>query len=167
MGRHRRVGILIGSTAATSLFTVLILRSFSVSHAQSYPAQITDTPLDDFFLQYSTVVTGHRTIVGEYQPVSNPCTTNPCLPCMVCAVGSDGIWYHLTVGGSWVCLTGELPSWNGYTPEWGDIVVATGDVSTAEDIFGNTFYNIEIEELEPPQITYLSLVLSQKQRKVP
>lgn len=89
---------------------------------------------------------GITTITGTYLPVGNPCTTDPCLPCIVYAVLADGTYYHLTVGGSWFC---ESRSWDGYTPEIGDLVTVTGYVSQGVDIFGHPFYNLEVVSLKP------------------
>ena len=92
------------------------------------------------------------TITGEYSIVPNPCTTDPCLPGVVYAVLMDNT-YHLTIEGHWL-WGGENPSWDGYTPGLGDLVTVTGYVSEEMDIFGNSFYNIEVVSLVPaPPLT--------------
>jgi hypothetical protein len=86
------------------------------------------------------------TITGEYALVGNPCTTDPCLPCVVYAVLADGTTYYLTVEGHWLR---ENRSWDGYTPEVGDWVTASGRVSERADIRGDPFYEIEVWSLRP------------------
>jgi len=94
-------------------------------------------------------------LLGYYTLVGNPCTTDPCLPCVIYAVSVDDTYYYLTVGGSWLY---ENRSWNGYTPEVGGFVRITGYVTEMTDIFGYPFYNIEVVSLEPasPPLTATS-----------
>jgi len=86
------------------------------------------------------------TITGEYLLVGNPCTTDPCLPGLVYAVLVDDTYYYPTVDGSWLWWN---RSWDGFTPEAGDFVTVTGHVDEMVDIFGDSFYNIEVVSLKP------------------
>ncbi|MDY7079752.1 MAG: lamin tail domain-containing protein [Chloroflexota bacterium] len=86
------------------------------------------------------------TITGEYLLVGNPCATDPCLPGLIYAVLVKDTYYYPTVEGSWLWWN---RSWDGYTPEVGDIVRVTGYVSEMVDIFGDPFYDIEVVSLEP------------------
>ena len=108
-------------------------------------------------MQVPVTVVDQRLAVGEYLMVGNPCTTDPCLPCMVWAVWAGGVYYHLTMHGAWLG-GGEPYSWDGYTPAHGDRVAVFGEVSEGEDIFGKTFYNLEVDWLKPAQQVYLPLV---------
>ena len=91
-------------------------------------------------------------MTGVYSLVGNPCTTDPCLPCVVLAVRVNDSYYHLTVDGHWLwCSGGDPPSWDGYTPEIGDLVTVTGYVSEHLDIFGGTYLNLEVLSLVPAQ----------------
>jgi hypothetical protein len=89
---------------------------------------------------------GMTTVVGEYLLVGNPCTTDPCLPGMVYAVGAEGRHYYLTVEGAWLWSN---RSWEDYTPQVGDWVTASGYVDEALDTFGLSFYDIKVLSLEP------------------
>ena len=84
-------------------------------------------------------------VTGIYLSVGNPCTTDPCLPCIVYAVLVDDTYYYPTVQGFWLW---ENRSWDGYTPVHGDIVTVTGYVNERVDIFGDPFRNIEVVSLE-------------------
>ena len=91
-------------------------------------------------------------ITGEYLLVGNPCTTDPCLPCVVYAVRAGGTTYHLTVDGHWLCSSGDdPPSWDGYAPQIGDRVTVGGQVSEGVDRLGHTYYDIEVAFLKPAQ----------------
>jgi parallel beta-helix repeat protein len=106
-----------------------------------------DIGADELWAVYlPLVMTSTTTIAGEYALVGNPCTTDPCLPCVVYAVIADDTTYHLTVEGHWLC---ENRSWDGYTPESGDWVTVTGYVSERVDIRGDPFYDIEVSSLKP------------------
>ncbi len=85
-------------------------------------------------------------LTGEYLRVGTPCTTDPCLPGLIYAVLVEDSYYYPTVEGAW--LWGNR-SWDGYTPEIGDIVRVTGCVSEMVDMSGAPFYNIEVISLEP------------------
>jgi uncharacterized repeat protein (TIGR01451 family) len=104
------------------------------------------------------------TITGEYLFVGNPCTTDPCLPGMIYAVLAKDAYYYAfyypTVEGSWLWRN---HTWDGYTPEIGDVVRVTGYVSEMVDIFGAPFYSVEVVSLEPvptPPTTTSSVVIT-------
>lgn len=98
---------------------------------------------------------GQRLVVGEYLTLGNPCTTDPCLPCLVMAVRAYDTYYYLTMNGNW--FWGEDP-WDGYAPTEGDRVVVFGVVSKGETISGWTFHNLEVDWLKPARLIYLPLV---------
>ena len=106
-------------------------------------------------MQVPVTPISQRLVIGEYLIVGNPCTTDPCLPCIVWAVWAGDIYYHLTIQGAWL---GEPHSWDGYTPAEGDKVAVFGEVSEGKDIFGHTFYNLEVNWLKPARQVYLPLV---------
>jgi hypothetical protein len=111
------------------------------------------TILDDdaqsqIFLPLVTRTYPATTITGRYVMVGNPCTTDPCLPGVIYAVGSDGTLYHLTVDGAWLW---QPHIWDGYTPETGDLVTVTGYVTEAVDINGGTYLDLEVPSLVPAE----------------
>jgi len=87
-------------------------------------------------------------IIGEYICAGNPCTTDPCLPGVVWAVATDDEIYYLKENGSWISGCAKH-SWNGYTPKEGKTVVVRGEVSERTDVFGSTYYNIEVKSIYP------------------
>jgi hypothetical protein len=85
------------------------------------------------------------TIAGEYRSVWNPCTELLCPSLTVYAVLAEGVYYYLTVEGSWML---DRP-WDGYMPEDGDYVKVTGYVSKKRDIEGSPFFEMEVVSLKP------------------
>jgi hypothetical protein len=86
------------------------------------------------------------TVTGNYILAGSPCTTEPCLPGLVYAVSVDEDTYYLTLEGSWLWWS---RSWDGYTPEIGDLVTVTGYVDERVDISGDPFHNLEVVSLQP------------------
>ena len=86
------------------------------------------------------------TIKGRYSYVGNPCTTEPCLPGMAYTVFTDNKCYYLTINDSWFS---ENRSWDGYLPELNDLVMVTGHLKEKKDVFGKSFYTIEVVSLQP------------------
>lgn len=86
------------------------------------------------------------TIKGRYSYVGNPCTTEPCLPGMAYAVRVDDKCYYITINDRWFS---ENRSWNGYSPELDDLVTVTGHLEEKKDVFGKSFYTIEVVSLQP------------------
>jgi hypothetical protein len=87
-------------------------------------------------------------ITGKYILVPNPCTTLPCLPGMVYAVLANNEYYYVTINQSLLWMEYEQRSWDGYTPKDGDHVTIVGKIQKKQDIKGETFYQIEIEQLK-------------------
>jgi hypothetical protein len=93
--------------------------------------------------------TASTTIRGEYLCVPNFCFSDPCLPGMMWAVKHDDTVYYLIhemYGRLWDC---SKTSWDGYRPKEGSTVVVVGEVLEAQDIWGNTYYSIDVEHLLP------------------
>ena len=86
------------------------------------------------------------TITGKYVLLPNPCMTEPCLPGMAYALQASGREYFLTAAGRW---SDRTVAWNGWTPDVGDTVTATGRVARRTDVRGNAFLTIEVESLAP------------------
>ena len=86
-----------------------------------------------------------ETITGFYCYIENPCTTDPCLPGMACAVKVKEKYYYLTVNDLWFS---ENRSWAKYIPKLNDLVTVDGFVREKQDIFGNPFRTIEIVSLK-------------------
>lgn len=87
-----------------------------------------------------------ETLTGRYSFVPSPCTTTPCLPGMAYAIRSGESDYYLTVNGRWFS---ENRSWNGYTPDVGDNVTATGEVGRQKDVRDQMFLTLEVATLVP------------------
>jgi hypothetical protein len=85
-------------------------------------------------------------ITGRYLLIGNPCTTVPCLPGVAYAVMANDEYYYITIDGHW---SSENRSWNGYTPEPGDLVSVTGSLEEQKDAFGKSFHTIEVVSLQP------------------
>jgi uncharacterized repeat protein (TIGR01451 family) len=86
------------------------------------------------------------TLVGDYLRVETPCTTDPCMPGLIHAVLANDAPYYLTFEGSWLWRN---RSWDGYTPELGDIVRVKGCVTETPDATGETFHELEVTSLNP------------------
>lgn len=85
------------------------------------------------------------TVTGRYSYIGNPCTTEPCLPGMAYAVLANDKYYYITVDDRWFS---DNRSWDGYTPEPGDLVTITGYLQQKSDIFGKVFYTLEAVSLQ-------------------
>ena len=105
----------------------------------------TELPLAESFNPsiFSRIIT----VIGEYQLIQNPPTTDPPLPGMVYGLISDRE-YILTNERYWV-WSEEEPRWLGYTPNLGEIVEITGYTSIGTDITGSPFYELEVININP------------------
>jgi hypothetical protein len=86
-------------------------------------------------------------ITGKYVLAPNPCTTLPCLPGMVYAILAEKKYYYVTVNQSLIWAEGKQKTWNGYTPKDGDSVTVDGEIHEKLDVKGESFYQIEVEQL--------------------
>jgi hypothetical protein len=68
------------------------------------------------------------------------------MPGLIHAVLANDTPYYLTVEGHWLWRN---RSWDGYTPELGDIVRVIGHASERVDTFGDAFYDVEATSLKP------------------
>ncbi len=104
----------------------------------------TELPLAESFNPsvFSRIVT----ILGEYQLIPNPSTTDPPLPGMVYGLISDKD-YILTSGGYWV-WSDEEPRWPGYIPNLGETVEITGYTSIKTDINSASYYELEVLKIK-------------------
>jgi hypothetical protein len=87
-----------------------------------------------------------KTITGRYSYIGYPCITDPCLPGMAYAVLVNDKCCYITVNGYWFS---DNRSWEEYTPELNDLVTITGYLQENKDVFGKSFYTIEVVSLKP------------------
>ena len=85
-------------------------------------------------------------VTGEYTFVPNPCTTEPCLPGLIFALKVNQTYYYLTVAGHWLW---DAQSWDGFTPQVGQIVEVSGEINEQIDVAGQSFKNLEVISLKP------------------
>jgi hypothetical protein len=64
---------------------------------------------------------------------------------MAFAVLANDKYYYITVNGRWFC---ENRTWDGYTPELGDLVTITGYLMEEQDAFGKPFHTVEAVSLQ-------------------
>jgi len=90
--------------------------------------------------------TKNQSVTGIYTQVPNPCLTKPCLPGMVPAVKTGNQVCYLLTNGHF------LPDdfiFGDYSPNQGEKVEIVGIKGTMTDIFGETFYVIELTSCLP------------------
>jgi len=92
-------------------------------------------------------------ITGVYTMIPNPATTDPVVPGMVVAVTASNIDYILTINGGWFWDHSEF-SWEGWTPELNEQISVTGVVSEHQDLQQNTYFEIEISNVQALDYTY-------------
>jgi len=97
-------------------------------------------------ISMSAIDNGPIMMTGEYAFVPNPCTSEPCLPGMIFALKVGKIYYYLTLDKQWIW---EARSWNGFTPQVGQMVKATGEINEAINTAGRVYYNFEMKSLKP------------------
>jgi len=105
-----------------------------------------------------TVQSATETVIGIYKIIPNPCTTDPCLPCVVSSIYANNKYYVITVNGYWFC--GDF-SWNGFTHSDGDSLKIEGFISEHTDINGKPYYEIEVVDLtviKPSSILNVELI---------
>ena len=86
------------------------------------------------------------TLTGRYMITGNPCTTRPCLPGVAYAILVNDEHYFITLNGHWFS---ENRSWEGYTPEPGNMVTVAGSAEEKIDIYGKPFHTIEAVSVYP------------------
>jgi Secretion system C-terminal sorting domain len=91
-------------------------------------------------------------LIGIYNPVANPCLTDPCLPGVVSAISCHDTVYIFTSGNSW--FWNEF-TWNDYAPFPGDSIRVTGTITKHQDLFGEWYWTIELIDVVPWQMTGL------------
>lgn len=93
----------------------------------------------------SQVISNDTTLYGHSTMIDNPCTTDPCLPCMVDAIICNEDFYVLNIDDHWFC--GNF-SWKGYEPREGDSLIVHGQVIRNIDLQENEYYEIILDELK-------------------
>lgn len=86
------------------------------------------------------------TILGEYQLIPNPPTTDPALPGMVYGLIAEKN-YILTNKGSWF-WSEDQPNWPGYAPDLEEMVEVVGYSSIKSDITGALYYEFEVLQIK-------------------
>ena len=95
-------------------------------------------------------------ILGQYQLIPNPPTSNPAIPGMVYGLIADKD-YILTNDNSWY-WSEDLPNWDHYTPEIGEMVDISGYRSIKMDINGDPYYELEVLSINSgPNIVTLDM----------
>ena len=89
---------------------------------------------------------GQNTYIGKIIGEANPCTTIPCLPCLVLWFETTSINYVLSFNSHWICDDKIVV--NGIEYFIDDEVEITGTITTKQDINSNEYTELEIKSIK-------------------
>ncbi len=89
---------------------------------------------------------GQSTYTGKIIGRRNPCTTIPCLPCVVLWLETSSNTYVLTLDSDWICNDRIIVGNIEYFID--EEVEITGTITTNQDIHSNEYSQLEIEAIK-------------------
>ena len=89
---------------------------------------------------------GQDPYIGKIIEMSNPCTTDPCLPCSVLWLETPSRNYVLSFNSQWFCGKPLIVDNTEYFID--DEVEITGTVTAHQDVFMKEYFVLEIETIK-------------------